>query len=119
MADLVPGIKIYGGDDRIDALTQKVSHGDTFDIGNLHVRCLFTPCHTKGHICYFVTGKDGDSEAPAVFTGNLSNWFYCPNSDQGNNSIRCIMYHIRIKEVIYFYELRKDQYLSETHILFV
>merc|ERR1712087_82962 len=29
---------------------------------------MFTPCHTSGHICYFVTGPSG--EEPAVFTGD-------------------------------------------------
>lgn len=63
-----PALTVYGGDDRIGAMTQKVGHGDSFSIGNLSVRCLFTPCHTTGHICYFVEGSDeGDK---AVFTGD-------------------------------------------------
>ena len=37
-------------------------------VGNLDVKCLHTPCHTTGHICYFVTGPSG--QEPAVFTGN-------------------------------------------------
>ncbi|XP_018610041.1 hydroxyacylglutathione hydrolase, mitochondrial-like isoform X2 [Scleropages formosus] len=66
---LVPGLRVYGGDDRVGALTQKVTHYNTFKIGSLNVKCLFTPCHTTGHICYFVT-KDKSSEPPAVFTGD-------------------------------------------------
>ncbi|GCC35503.1 hydroxyacylglutathione hydrolase, mitochondrial [Chiloscyllium punctatum] len=65
----VPGLQVYGGDDRIGALTCKVSHKKTFQVGSLNVKCLFTPCHTSGHICYFVT-KENSSEAPAVFTGD-------------------------------------------------
>ncbi|XP_034526524.1 hydroxyacylglutathione hydrolase, mitochondrial isoform X2 [Ailuropoda melanoleuca] len=38
-------------------------------VGSLSVKCLSTPCHTSGHICYFVT-KPGSSEPPAVFTGD-------------------------------------------------
>uniref|UniRef100_A0ABM5F107 Hydroxyacylglutathione hydrolase, mitochondrial isoform X2 n=1 Tax=Pogona vitticeps TaxID=103695 RepID=A0ABM5F107_9SAUR len=38
-------------------------------VGSLHVKCLATPCHTSGHICYFVT-KPNSSEPPAVFTGD-------------------------------------------------
>ncbi|XP_046327986.1 hydroxyacylglutathione hydrolase, mitochondrial-like isoform X2 [Haliotis rufescens] len=59
---------VYGGDVRIGELTNKVKHGDEFKIGSLTVRCLFTPCHTSGHICYYVTGKE--AEDPAVFTGD-------------------------------------------------
>lgn len=60
---------MYGGDDRIGALTRKVGHGDELKIGQLNVRCLFTPCHTSGHICYLVESPGHD---PAVFTGKLS-----------------------------------------------
>ncbi len=68
MSQLVKGLTVYGGDDRIDALNKKVSHGDQFSVGGLNVRCLFTPCHTAGHICYFVESPNEDVE-PAVFTG--------------------------------------------------
>lgn len=59
--------QVLGGDDRIGALTRKVQHNDSLKIGNLSVTCLFTPCHTSGHICYFVEAPQQD---PAVFTGD-------------------------------------------------
>jgi len=62
----VPGLAVLGGDDRIDGVTRKVKHGDELTVGGLHIQCLFTPCHTTGHICYYVT-KDMDK---AVFTGD-------------------------------------------------
>ena len=36
------------------------------------MRCLFTPCHTTGHICYFVHSNSAGSAPlpPAVFTGD-------------------------------------------------
>uniref|UniRef100_A0A3Q2Z5E0 Hydroxyacylglutathione hydrolase, mitochondrial n=1 Tax=Hippocampus comes TaxID=109280 RepID=A0A3Q2Z5E0_HIPCM len=69
MVKLMPGLKVYGGDDRVDAITKKVSHGNNLKVGSLNVKCLFTPCHTTGHICYYVT-KDDSSEPPAAFTGD-------------------------------------------------
>lgn len=42
-----------------------------FKVGSLNVKCLSTPCHTSGHICYFVT-KPNSSDPPAVFTGECS-----------------------------------------------
>ncbi|XP_015242955.1 PREDICTED: hydroxyacylglutathione hydrolase, mitochondrial-like isoform X1 [Cyprinodon variegatus] len=69
MVKLMPGLKVYGGDDRVDAITKKVSHSNSFKLGSLNVKCLFTPCHTTGHICYYVT-KENSSEPPAVFTGD-------------------------------------------------
>lgn len=41
-------LTVYGGDDRIGALNKKIGQDDTFKIGNLDVKCLFTPCHTTG-----------------------------------------------------------------------
>ncbi|XP_012255132.2 hydroxyacylglutathione hydrolase, mitochondrial isoform X2 [Athalia rosae] len=60
-------LEVYGGDDRIGALNRKIKTGDSFKIGNLIVKCLETPCHTTGHICYYVTGNE---DTPAVFTGD-------------------------------------------------
>lgn len=67
---------IYGGDDRIEAINHKITHNDTFNIGNLSVKCLATPCHTRGHVCYYVTGGEGEESGggggdhpPSVFTG--------------------------------------------------
>ncbi|XP_031771883.1 transmembrane protein 104 homolog isoform X2 [Apis florea] len=59
-------LQVYGGDDRIEALTCKVKHNDIFNIGKLQVQCLSTPCHTTGHICFYIT----DQDIPAVFTGD-------------------------------------------------
>ncbi|XP_071963967.1 hydroxyacylglutathione hydrolase, mitochondrial-like isoform X2 [Antedon mediterranea] len=68
LVSLQQGLNVYGGDDRIPALTNKVSHDDKFKVGSLNIQCLFTPCHTSGHICFYVTGQDGQD--PAVFTGD-------------------------------------------------
>ncbi|XP_036164559.1 hydroxyacylglutathione hydrolase, mitochondrial isoform X2 [Myotis myotis] len=69
LVKLEPGLKVYGGDDRIGALTHKVTHLSTLQVGSLNVKCLSTPCHTSGHICYLVS-KPGSSEPSAVFTGD-------------------------------------------------
>ena len=66
LVGLVDGLEVIGGDDRIGALTTKVGHNNEFKIGGLNVRCLFTPCHTTGHICYYITTDD---QPPVVFTG--------------------------------------------------
>ena len=75
LTQMIPDLQVLGGDDRIEGLTRKVGHGDELKIGDLSVTCLFTPCHTTGHICYFVTpptSSDDDAAAadPVVFTGD-------------------------------------------------
>ncbi|KAJ4720263.1 Hydroxyacylglutathione hydrolase [Melia azedarach] len=66
----VVGIKVYGGSlDNVTGCNHKVENGDKMSLGaNVNILCLHTPCHTKGHISYYVTGKEG--EDPAVFTGD-------------------------------------------------
>ncbi|CAL1276815.1 unnamed protein product [Larinioides sclopetarius] len=68
ISEIVKNITIYGGDERIESLTEKVSHNQTFKIGDLVFKCLHTPCHTSGHVCYFI---DGDSyREPICFSGD-------------------------------------------------
>jgi len=67
MCKLVKGLTVCGGDDRIVGLNRKVEEGDKIKIGKLNVTCIFTPCHTNGHISYLV---EGQSSAPAIFSGD-------------------------------------------------
>lgn len=59
-------LTVIGGDDRIDGLTVMIdTHGVDFQFGSLNIKCLRTPCHTTGHICYYVNQGQDD----VVFTG--------------------------------------------------
>jgi len=64
---MYPDATVYGGDERVEAVTKTVSDGDKLKIGELNVQCLSTPCHTSGHICYLVQDDKGEK---AVFTGD-------------------------------------------------
>ncbi|KAI7749316.1 hypothetical protein M8C21_023651 [Ambrosia artemisiifolia] len=68
--ELVPGIKVYGGSiDNVKGCTNKLENGDKLSLGDdIDILSLHTPCHTKGHISYYLTGKEEDD--PAVFTGD-------------------------------------------------
>ncbi|KAJ0978430.1 hypothetical protein J5N97_013904 [Dioscorea zingiberensis] len=70
MKQLVPGFKVYGGSlDNVEGCDNKVENGDRLSLGaDVNILALHTPCHTKGHISYFVTSKT--EEVPAVFTGD-------------------------------------------------
>ncbi|XP_047024596.1 hydroxyacylglutathione hydrolase, mitochondrial isoform X1 [Helicoverpa zea] len=83
LAKQVPDLQIYGGDERIGALTKKVQHNTMFSVGNLLVQCLFTPCHTTGHMCYYVTAPDDASES-VVFTGDTLFLAGCGRFFEGN-----------------------------------
>ena len=73
LKDMMPNLRFFGGDSRIDCLTTKVSHDTKLSIGQLSVTCLYTPCHTSGHICYYVTSNNSsDNNDKAVFTGKYT-----------------------------------------------
>lgn len=58
---LIPGVDIVGGDDRIDGLTRRVASGDELQIGAAaRVRVLGAPCHTSGHVMYYVFSRPSD-----------------------------------------------------------
>ncbi|XP_046660131.1 hydroxyacylglutathione hydrolase cytoplasmic-like [Homalodisca vitripennis] len=63
-----PELPVYGGDDRVKALTTSVADGDRLYIGGLEVDVLHTPCHTRGDVCYLV--KTGRQQPRVVFTGD-------------------------------------------------
>jgi hydroxyacylglutathione hydrolase len=121
ISSLPEKIPVYGGDDRIPALTNKVKHNDSFRVNhdltfflfihlcfksfmiffylffylfiylkklklgtNLHIKCLFTPCHTTGHICYFITNVNDATTTPAVFTGDTLFLAGCGRFFEGN-----------------------------------
>ncbi|XP_034941487.1 transmembrane protein 104 homolog [Chelonus insularis] len=67
MRKIFKEIEVLGGDQRVEAVTKIVSHGDIVDIGDLKVKCLATPCHTSDHICYYLSSEN---DSPVVFTGD-------------------------------------------------
>ncbi|XP_058013365.1 hydroxyacylglutathione hydrolase-like protein isoform X1 [Ahaetulla prasina] len=69
LAKIYPGLEIYGGDERVGALTHRVTHEEELKFGSINIRCLLTPGHTSGHVCYFVWENDS-LNAPAAFTGD-------------------------------------------------
>jgi len=63
-------VPIYGGSDKVLALTNLVKDKDEFTVGdNIHVKCLATPCHTQDSICYYVTDT-AKNQPGGVFTGD-------------------------------------------------
>jgi hydroxyacylglutathione hydrolase len=67
MLETFPKLQVYGSKiDEIPGLTNGVEEGDEFNIGDLKVQVLFTPCHTKGHVLYLVSS--GDKQA--LFSGD-------------------------------------------------
>ena len=66
-----PGIPIAGGaleEGRIDSATLLLQHGQVFELGGMAFTALHTPCHTRGHVCYFVPAES--DTPPLLFSGD-------------------------------------------------
>lgn len=66
MLDILSNLIVVGGDKRIDGINKLVKDGDMIHVGSLTVKVFFSPCHTKGHVLYFVE----DNKPPVLFTGD-------------------------------------------------
>eukprot|EP00002_Diphylleia_rotans_P019385 TRINITY_DN3750_c0_g3_i2.p1 TRINITY_DN3750_c0_g3~~TRINITY_DN3750_c0_g3_i2.p1 ORF type:complete len:257 (+),score=59.99 TRINITY_DN3750_c0_g3_i2:62-832(+) len=79
---LMPGIPVWGGDERIEALSNKVDDQEVLNVGSLLVKVFKTPCHTTGHVLYFVSdAKTGEN---ALFSGDTLFLAGCGRFFEGN-----------------------------------
>eukprot|EP00931_Biecheleriopsis_adriatica_P121078 TRINITY_DN96159_c0_g1_i1.p1 TRINITY_DN96159_c0_g1~~TRINITY_DN96159_c0_g1_i1.p1 ORF type:complete len:323 (+),score=41.30 TRINITY_DN96159_c0_g1_i1:40-969(+) len=53
---------------RTPAVNTTVSAGETCCLAGLNFQCIATPCHTRGHMSFFLDENDG--QAPALFCGD-------------------------------------------------
>ncbi|KAI9348793.1 hydroxyacylglutathione hydrolase cytoplasmic-like protein [Zopfochytrium polystomum] len=91
---LSPGVAVYGGDDRIGALTHQIEDGKAFQLGKLTVLPRYTICHTSGSVSYYVT--DSASDKKVVFTGDTlfiggCGRFFEGTPDQMHNSLNVVL----------------------------
>ena len=58
--DAYPDLVVMGGEkDKVPAKNHTVKDGDSFELfgGDVTVKCFHTPCHTRGHVVYFLEAK--------------------------------------------------------------
>eukprot|EP01127_Copromyxa_protea_P010791 TRINITY_DN2666_c0_g1_i1.p1 TRINITY_DN2666_c0_g1~~TRINITY_DN2666_c0_g1_i1.p1 ORF type:complete len:227 (-),score=50.33 TRINITY_DN2666_c0_g1_i1:158-838(-) len=65
-----PNILVFGGDKRIPCLTQLVGEEDTIRTSSLSIDVIFTPCHTSGHVLYFLDPEKNNLSSPILFSGD-------------------------------------------------
>lgn len=87
VAKALPGIEVVGGEiDNVEACTKPVKHGESVRVGALSVRCLLTPGHTLGHMCYYVQDDEGEG---AIFTGDALFCGGCGRIFEGSAEVMC------------------------------
>lgn len=62
-----PGIKVFGGDERVQAITDLVKDGDELELFDTKIKVFHVPCHTSDHVLYYVQNQ---KSSPFLFTGD-------------------------------------------------
>lgn len=71
LAGAIKGLRIYAGEgdaDKTPAVTNRLANGELLTAAGLTFRTIATPCHTRGHVCFYLDGFGG--LAPALFCGD-------------------------------------------------
>lgn len=66
-----PGLHVLvgaGDHPRTPGVTGSVSNCEVVQFAGLQFQCMDTPCHTRGHVAFFLDARDGQS--PALFSGD-------------------------------------------------
>jgi hydroxyacylglutathione hydrolase len=68
----IPQIQVIGtAYEDVPDLTGTIREGDELTLGGLKISVLHVPCHTKGHVAYYVTPADGNTKGdPVLFPGD-------------------------------------------------
>ena len=63
MKGVFPNLQIYGGAaDNVPGQTEGLQNGRVFEMNDLRITCLHTPCHTRGHMCYYFEPIEGSTD---------------------------------------------------------
>jgi hydroxyacylglutathione hydrolase len=60
-------VPVYGGDERIDAVSHLLKDKEVVRLGEIEITTLSSPCHTTGHVLYHCQAP---SSVSALFTGD-------------------------------------------------
>eukprot|EP01017_Pseudomicrothorax_dubius_P008095 TRINITY_DN12631_c0_g1_i1.p1 TRINITY_DN12631_c0_g1~~TRINITY_DN12631_c0_g1_i1.p1 ORF type:complete len:315 (+),score=47.41 TRINITY_DN12631_c0_g1_i1:61-945(+) len=63
---------ISGHDDHIEGSTQTIKSDSAFDYEDFELKVLTSPCHTRGHLMFYIESKTqpGESNQKVIFTGD-------------------------------------------------
>lgn len=67
------GLEVIAGEAEgasVKGASKRVADGESFSTGHIPIRALHVPCHTRGHVAYFIDGAACADGVPIVFTGD-------------------------------------------------
>jgi hydroxyacylglutathione hydrolase len=95
-ANKYPGLPVISTKhEPIPAATQLVDEGDELSLGNLHIKVMYVPCHTAGHVAFVISGKGEHSSLASIlccgdtlFVGGCGRFFEGTADQMLNNMDR-------------------------------
>lgn len=73
-----PSAQIIAGaaeEGRVPAVTRAVSDGEALELAGLAVHAIATPCHTRGHVSYYIPAARALFCGDTLFTGGCGRFF--------------------------------------------
>lgn len=72
LKSMIPDLDIIGPSyEEIPGLTRAVNDGDSFLFESLRFSTIYSPCHTAGHVLYFVEEENAETRSkPVLFSGD-------------------------------------------------
>lgn len=76
MKQLKCDVKVYGSSyEQTPGVTHPISNAEIITIGDLRIKAIHAPCHTKGHILYYLYKTEGSeieslNYTPLLFSGD-------------------------------------------------
>lgn len=84
-----PTLKIFASKyESVPGMTHAVGHGDIFQFhtpSSLEVQVFCTPCHTRGHLLYFLKQRDSPNSRAILFSGDTLFIGGCGRFFEGNS----------------------------------
>ena len=84
IAQRFPGVEIFGpSDEDIPARTRGLRGGEIFQVDELRIHCISTPCHTSAHLSFYMPDLGASG---SVFTGDCLFFAGCGRFFEGTAS---------------------------------
>ncbi|RUS30462.1 beta-lactamase-like protein [Jimgerdemannia flammicorona] len=90
----LPDLRVFGGDNRIEGVTNQVKDREEIRLGSLKITALWTVCHTMSSVSYYVEDEAADERAvftgDTLFIGGCGKFFEGTHKDMYNSLINVL-----------------------------
>jgi len=97
-------IPVYGGDDRIQAISHILKDEQILTLGEIQIKVLASPCHTTGHVLYLCNSPSDSRQilftGDTLFVGGCGRFFE-GTAKQMNHALNSLVAGLRDDTLVY------------------